>query len=161
VHVITELNSGEAQDAVRDILMMFADMAASYAGLGHASNVYIRFDPLKFVDVIDDERAFYVDIDLLRSGSAVAILCEFYDLWCEEQSLAGHARTTRFEVALNEGRFGAFPDIEHVLRTAVARNVLPLDDPWFEEAVLPIYRRYVLGLFARLAAQDRHAGDAG
>lgn len=49
VFTITSQNYGEAEDAIRDILMMYVDMATSYGGFGHATDVYIRFEPLRFV----------------------------------------------------------------------------------------------------------------
>ena len=156
MHIITHENYADAVDAVRDILMMYVDLADDYEGFGHASDVYVRFDPLKFVDAaVDGEPYHYVDMDLLRSGSAIAILCAFYDLWCEEQSLGGHPLTAKYQTALDAGRLSAFPDIEAVIREAVERSEMALDDPWFDDAVLPVYRKYVLGLFQRLAVSDR------
>jgi hypothetical protein len=156
VHLITNDNHEEAADALRDILMMYVDMAAGYAGFGHASDVYVRFDRLKFVDAEDDGKAAYVDLKLLRAGSAVAIMCFFYDLWCEDQHLSGpHVR--RYEEALEQGRLRSFPDIEQVLREAISRRYIPFEDDWFEEAVSPIYRKHVLGYFQSLAQRDRSA----
>ena len=156
MHIINGENYGEANDAVRDILMMYVDMAGSYSGFGHASDVYIRFDPLRFVDAeVAKDGYHYVDLDLLRAGSAIAVLCAFYDLWCEEQPLADHMRTSEYQAAIAAGRFARFPDVEAVIREAIARNTMPLDDPWLEEAVAPIYRKYVTSLFAELSRSDR------
>lgn len=157
VHIITSDNYEAATDAVRDILLMYQEMASNYQGFGHAADIYVRFDPLMFVDARSDEQAYYTDLNLLRSGSAVAMLCAFYDVWCEEQGLDDHPRTKRYQDALEAGRFKLFPDIEAVIQTAIERDVMPLEDCWFEEAVVPIYRKYVLGLFARLATLDRSA----
>lgn len=157
MHLITNDNHEEALDAVRDVLLMYEEMASDYEGFGHAVDIYVRFDPLKFIDSETDGKAYYVDMDVLRSGSAVAILCAFYDLWCEEQSLSNHPLTTRYQDALEAGRLRQFSDIEEVIRAAIARNAMPLEDSWFDEAVAPIYRKYVIGLFARLAACDRSA----
>ena len=154
MHVITKDNYNEATDAVRDILMMYVDMANSYAGFGHASDVYIRFDRLKFVDARDDGNAAYVDLELLRAGSAIAILCFFYDLWCEEQRLSG-PHTKQYEEAIKLGRLEAFNDIEKVLKEAVRREYVALEDGWFETAVAPIYRKYVQGYFKALGKNDR------
>lgn len=159
MHVINSENYHEAEDAVRDILMLYVDLADATAGFGHAAGVYVRFDPLKFVDTEGDGTPnHYVDLDLLRAGSAVAMVCAFYDLWNEDQHLQGHPLSKRYEAALNEGRLSAFPDIEEVLRAAIRRDYMPIDDPWFEEAVVPIYRKYVLGFFRRLGSLDRSAG---
>ena len=51
----------------------------------------------------------------------------------------------------------AFSDIEKVIREAVKRNFMPIEDEWFEAAVVPIYRKYVLGYFSLLAGSDRSA----
>lgn len=156
MHVLTAENYEEAVDAVRDILMMYVDLANSYHGFGHASDVYIRFDPFRFVDAQSDDEAYYVDLDLLRAGCAVAMVCAMYDLWCEDQPLRGHGYADRVEAALDSGRLKAFPDIEAVLREAMRRGRMAMDDPWFEEAVVPVYRKYVLGFFRKLASLDRY-----
>ena len=153
MHLVTHENYGDATDAIRDILLIYVAMADDYSGFGHASDAGSRFDPLRFIDAEDDRKAHYVDMQLLREGSAVAILCWYYDLWSEGQALRGQ----RFEAALNEGRFAAFPDIEAVLREALIRDTMPMDDPWFEAAAAPIYTKYVRGYFQRLAANDRNA----
>lgn len=155
MHLITSKNYLEAADAIRDILMMYVEMADGYKGFGHASDVHIRFDPLRFIDAETDDKAYYIDLDLLRSGSAVAILCAYYDLWAEEQHLHGHLSMERYQAALDEGRLSAFPDIEAVIREALSRGEMSIDDPWFDEAVTPIYRKYVRDFFRRLADADR------
>jgi hypothetical protein len=151
---VTAENYEEASEAVRDILMMYVDMAHATEGFGHSSDVHIRFDPLKFVNAQDDGKAFYVDMDLLRAGSAVAIACVFYDLWCEEQHLSGpHVKA--FDDALADGRLRAFPEVERLVREAIEWDYVVIEDDRFEEAVLPIYRKYVLGFFQELAHADR------
>jgi hypothetical protein len=69
MHLITSDNYEEALDAVRDILIMYAEMAYAYEAFGHASGVYARFDALKFIDAETDGKAYYVDMDLLRTTS--------------------------------------------------------------------------------------------
>lgn len=156
MHVITEANYSDATDAVRDVLLLFADLAESYAGFGHASDVYIRFDPMQYVDAVSDGKAYYVNLALLRSGAAVAVVCAVYDLWLEGQSLASNAYGKRVMAALDNGQFRAFEDIEQILRLAFERDSIELTDPWFEQAVIPIYRTYVLDYFRRLASADRY-----
>lgn len=123
-------------------------------GFGHASDCYVRFDRLKYVDAKDDGNAFYVDLDLLRAGSAIAILCFFYDLWCEEQRLSG-PHTKQYEEAIMLDRLKAFSDIEDVLKEAVRREFVALEDDWLETAVAPIYRKYVQAYFKALGNRDR------
>ncbi len=156
MHVITSTNYEEATDATRDILMMYWDMAYSTSGFAHLNNVYVRFDPLKFIDAVGDGTTGGFDVKLLNEGSAVAILCAFYDVWEEEQSLSNNPQTKHYEDALLAGRLRRFPDIEEVIRSAIERDVMPIDDCWFDDTVTPIYRKYVTGLFARLAASDRN-----
>lgn len=152
MHIIGRGNYAEANDAVRDILMLYFDLVENTNGFGHAANVHIRFDPLKFIDAdVENDGYYYTDIDLLRAGSAIAILCTYYDLWCEEQSFPDHPRTRHYEAALAQGRLGNFPDIEAALRNIIQQGKIPLDDPRFDQALAPIYQKYVLGLFARLA----------
>ena len=155
MHLITSENYLEAAEAIRDILMMYVEMADGYGGFGHASDVHIRFDPLRFINAETDDKAYYIDLDLLRSGSAIAILCTYYDLWAEEDRVYGHPGNERYQSALDDGRFSAFPDIEAVIREALSRGEIPANDPWFDEAVVPIYRKYVRGFFQRLASADR------
>jgi hypothetical protein len=156
MHVLTSQNYEEAAAAVRDILMLYVDLADSYHGFGHGSDVHVRFDPFKFVDAQSDGEGHYVDLDLLRAGCAVAMVCALYDLWCEDQPLRGHGYADRLEAALNAGRLTAFPDIEAMLREAMSRGRMTMDDPWFEDAVAPIYRKHVLGFFRRTASLDRY-----
>ncbi len=158
MHVIGKHNYDEATDAIRDILMTYVDLVEHTAGFSHNADVYVRFDPIKFVDAdVEDEGVYYVDLDLLRAGSAIAILCAFYNIWSEEQELDGHPLTRDFQAAVGEGRLARFPDIEGVITEAILRNGSSLEDQWMNEAVAPIYRKYVLGFFARLAKEDRSA----
>lgn len=132
-------------------------MAQSYAGFGHAVDINLRFDPLTYVDAelaTTPGHAPMLDIDLLRTGSAVAILCALYDEWCEFETVEG----SRFRSAVDEGRLRFAPDVEAVAREALARGPMPLEDAWFEQAVEPIYQRRVVGLFADLAGRRRRQG---
>ena len=156
MHVVGSQNYPEALDAIRYILMLYVDLADNTQGFGHNADTYIRFDRLKFVDAqVESDDYYYVDLELLHAGSAIAIVCVFYDLWCEYQSLSAHPASEHCEVAVNSGRLSHFPDIEAVLRDAIVRKYMAIDDPWFEQVLTPIYRKYVLGYFERLAQADR------
>ena len=155
MHTVTLENYEEAQEATRDILTMFVDMAESYSGFGHAVDIALRFDPLKFVDADLSPDVVWVDIDLLRSGSAVAVLASLYDLWCEVEAVDVPHRNRLQKEAIEAGRLHHSPDIEAVAREALRRDRMPLEDPWFEEVVQPIYRKHVLGYFRRLSEMDR------
>lgn len=65
MRLINHTNYLEAEEAVRDILMMYVDLADHTAGFGHAADIYIRFDPFEFIDAeIEGEGYYYVDLDL-------------------------------------------------------------------------------------------------
>jgi hypothetical protein len=155
MHMLNDSNYEEAVGAIRHILFMYVDLVQGWQGFGHNSGTADQFDAIKFVDADTDGLAYYVDLDLLRAGSAIAILCQFYDIWSEEGDLTGNIFLADYQAAVDAGRLAAFPDIEAVIRTALARDPMPLEDPWFEDAVIPIYRKYVLGFFACLAVSDR------
>ncbi|WP_299172971.1 hypothetical protein [uncultured Brevundimonas sp.] len=159
-HTITNENYGEALDAIRDILLLYVDMAESYSGFGHATDVNVRFDPLKFVDaelINPTGYAPLVDIAFLRTGSAVAILCSLYDEWCEFEAVVGQ----QFKDAIQAGRLRLVPDIDRVAREALERGDMRLEDPWFDEAVEPIYQRHVVGYFEALSKMHRREGGDG
>lgn len=156
-HTITVENASEAMDAVKDILLLYAGMAESYSGFGHASNVHLKFDPLKFVDaelLTPEGYAPLLDLDFLRTGSAMAVLCQLYQDWCEFETVDGG----RHRSAILEGRLRFAPDIEAVAKEALRRGAIPLDDLWFDNAVEPIYQRYVVGHFEALSKMHRRAG---
>ena len=50
MHVITKENYEEANQAIRDILFLFKELADGYHGFGHAADYGLRFHPLKFLD---------------------------------------------------------------------------------------------------------------
>ena len=52
-------------------------------------------------------------------------------------------------------RLKAFSDIEDVLKEAVRREFVALEDDWLETAVAPIYRKYVQAYFKALGNRDR------
>lgn len=159
-HQVTNENRGEALDALRDILLLYVEMAESYSGFGHASNVYVQFDPLKFVDaelVTTPGYGPLLDLDFLRTGSAIAILCELYDEWCEHEVVRGG----RFQQAIEGGRLRSVPDVEQVAIEAIRRGAMRLEEPWFEGAVEEIYQRHVVGYFEKLAKMHRREGGDG
>ncbi|MDB5440972.1 MAG: hypothetical protein JWM33_3399, partial [Caulobacteraceae bacterium] len=159
-HVLNLENQQDAIDAVRDILLLYVDMAQSYSGFGHASDANVRFDPLKYVDAELDNPpgcSPLVDMDFLRSGSAVLILCRLYDEWCEHEDV--HA--SHYKEAIEDRRLRFTPDVEAVAREALRRGQMSPEDPWFDEAVGPIYQHYAVEYFERLSRMHRRAGGDG
>ncbi|OHD02286.1 MAG: hypothetical protein A2885_10155 [Sphingopyxis sp. RIFCSPHIGHO2_01_FULL_65_24] len=150
MHVVTLENCEEFTQACRDVLLMFTDIAEEGGRLTDA-NMWIRFDPLKFVDAVDDGGMIYGNLDLVRSGAALAILCDFYDRWEEERPLVDPI-TAPFVAAIEEGKLSAFGDIADTVTQALDREKANTLSPWFNKAVQPIYRRYVQSYFASLAS---------
>ncbi len=156
MQIITPDNDTEAQLALREILMLYVNLAEEFSGFGHAVDANIRLDPLQFVDAEMETRGYapWLDLALLRTGSAIAALCLLYDWWAEEQAV-DNSQTQGIKQALAEGRFRHAPDVEAVIAEAFRRNVMPIEDTWFEDAVAPIYRTHVLGYFRRLSLCNR------
>ena len=160
VHVINSENQGDALDAVRDILLLYVDMAESYSGFGHAVDANVAFEPLKYVDAELDTPPGYgplIEMDFLRSGAAIVVLCCLYDEWCETDAVYG----PRFREAIEGGRLHFTPDVEAVAKEALRRGQMRQEDLWFDQAVEPIYQSYVVGYFERLSRMHRRAGGEG
>ncbi len=133
--------------------MMFADIAEEGGRLTDA-NIWIRFEPLKFIDVADDGKYNYGNLELVRAGSAISILCDFYDRWEEERPLLDHI-TTPFVAAIREGRLTPYMDIGDTIIEALEREEANTLWPWFNHAVCPIYQKYIKSFFAKLATVDQ------
>lgn len=82
MHVVTLDNYQEAHQVLRDILFLYVDLAESYDGFGHGIDTG-TFDPFHFLDAeveVPPGYASPVNLNLLRQGSAIALLCGLYDL---------------------------------------------------------------------------------
>lgn len=153
MRTLTYRDHQEVSQAMRDILFLYVEMAESYAGLGHAVDTG-TFDPYQYLDAEVDpsfESSFPVDIDVLRQGAVIAILCRLYDIWCEVEDL-NDASTSALRVALAQGRFWRFPEVNQLLTEAFKRNP-PFEDPWLHEVLKPIYRTYVANYFTTLGSK--------
>jgi len=155
MHVINEDNHLEANQALRDILFLYTDLAESYDGFGHGIDTG-SFDPYRFLDADTDGYVSPDQLGLLRQGSAVALLCGFYDFWNEAERVnVAHPWVDRLRTALEQGRFRYCPDIGDIIHEAFERDLRD-DDPWLHEAVSPIYDKYIREYFSRLGAGRRH-----
>lgn len=154
MHLITRDNYSEAADAVRDILMMYVDLAGDQVFI-HNVDVHIRFDPLKFVDARPDTTdTYYVDLDLLQVGSALAIVALFHTYWDEEHGVHAGERTEEINQAILGGRLAHLPDIEGVLLEFLKREHADLDDPWFDDATKALIKARVNPFFRGLAPNE-------
>ncbi|WP_415831191.1 hypothetical protein [Deinococcus frigens] len=125
MHVITLYNYEEARQALRDILFLYVDLAEGYGGFGHGVDTG-TFDPFRFIDADVDvapEYASPVDLDLLRQGSAVAILCSLYNMWSEFDDVNSTSTwSERLHTAIAQARFEYCPDIAQLLVETFERN---------------------------------------
>ena len=55
-------------------------------------------------------------------------------------------------------RLAAFPDIEEALNRAIRIGEMKDYDLWFDEALKPIYEKYVLAFFRGLATPNKSTG---
>lgn len=147
---ITEDNYQEAFDAIRDILYMYVDLIESYKGFGHNIDRG-KFSPLEFVDAPVMEPAGYtfgIDIPLLQSGSAIALLCELSDAWDEYETWEAKSWPLIPEIkeANEAGRFSHLPEIQEAFNLAFGT-----DEKTFREQLERVHNKYVCGYFSKLA----------
>lgn len=152
MHIVTIHNYSESHQALRDILFMYVDLAEN-SGFAHAIDTGI-FDPFQFIDAIVEvapEYASPVDIDLLRQGSAISVLCTLYNMWSEFDSVNLECLwSERLHTAITQARFAYCPDVEQLLIETFERNP-GYGDTWLEEQLKPIYKKYVADYFTQLA----------
>ena len=86
MHVVNLDNYGEAQDAIRDILLMYVDMAESYSGFGQTFSATKRWGGSAYRDLAYDtscscftyrgaNRAFSVSVATSSGGSQASSTC--------------------------------------------------------------------------------------
>ncbi|MEO0468724.1 MAG: hypothetical protein AAF206_03815 [Bacteroidota bacterium] len=147
---ITEDNYQEAQDAIRDILYMYVDLIESYGGFGH--NIERgKFSPLDFVDapILEPEGyTFGIDILLLQSGSAIALLCTLSDAWDEYETwdVKNWPTVSLIKEANDAERFTHLPMIQEAFNLAFGS-----DEEAFREQLTRVYKKYVCSYFSKLA----------
>ncbi len=159
MHVVNQENSAAAVDAVRDILVMYAELAEDGRVI-HNADWPIRFDPLMYVDAVQDsDRTYYVDMDLLRAGSALAMVVRYFSAWSEEQGVHAWTDTERYAEAVAAGRLAHLPDVEAVLVEHLSGRHAAADDPWFDAMTPALCETYVRTYFRRLAAGNPPGRD--
>lgn len=135
-------------DAIRHILFMYRDMAESYDGFGHNIDTGLgRFDAPAILDLPDDADLPSSELELLRTGAAIALLCDLSDAWDEEGDASGtHLRLITARLVLQSGGFGQYPEIAKAFELGFGK-----DETAFRQQLSVVYARYVRGYFARLA----------
>lgn len=151
MHVVNQENYWTAVDAVRDILVMYVNVAED-GRIIHNADWAIRFDPLMYIDAVQDtERTYYLDMDLLRAGSALAMVVRYFSAWSEEQRVHAWSDTERYAEAVAARRLAHLPDVEAVLVEHLSGRHAAADDPWFDDVTPALCETHVRRYFRRLA----------
>jgi hypothetical protein len=146
-----DLNSSdflfELRSATRDVLGMYWDMVTTYSGFGHSVDTgSLNF--LRFVDlpVEQADPSILEELQLVRIGSAIAILCQVDDSWLEYDTFPADSPYYRgIAEALESGRLAHLPEFETAVRAGLASFAS------FRAAANPLYEKYVVGYFQYLA----------
>ena len=72
----------EAHDTIREIVMLYVGLAEEGRFM-HNLDAEGRLDCLRFIDAEADSKAYWCDMELLRTGSAIAPLCILVTRWEE------------------------------------------------------------------------------
>ena len=144
---ITLTGQVAAEGALRDILFLYAEMVERYGGFGHGIDTGY-FAPLDFVDArLATGERLALDLDLLRNGAAIALLCAIVD-WMVEGDAAQPAWpiVEGARVAWLAGVFVDRPEIERAFALAFSG-----EEGDFRRQLAIVYERDVRGTFRRLA----------
>lgn len=141
----------EVEQAIKDILYMYADLSYSYEGFGHNISTG-QFDAFKFFEA--DPRTIEsltlpASYQFLKDGSIVKILCEIYDAWCEHETFE-FQQFDRHKLWLKDGRFWEYLDVENVIRRLFKENP-SISEGWVDEEFRVFYRVYVQKYFLEFA----------
>jgi len=138
---ITIENYQQADNAIRDILYMFFDMARSYRGFGHNIETG-SFNPFDFLDsqiVAPPGQSFSIDQALLHGGAGISMLCTLSNAWDEEQM---HSEASTWIKSAKEslvlGRANHLPEIQLTLVLGFGP-----DEEKFRKQLEVVYRKYV------------------
>lgn len=147
-------NYERAAHAIRDILYMYVDLVEGYGGFGHGIDVG-TFNPLDFIDaetVKPPEQGYVLglDLELLHAGSGIALLCALSDALYDHE-VTGDVASPEIQAAKSAflaGRLGHLQNIEKAFALGLGTDELA-----FRRQLTAIFSEYVIGSFARLAAE--------
>jgi hypothetical protein len=142
---ITKETLPEAMHAARAIVSLFEKAVTTYGGFGR--NLFSNeFNPFKYLrcelDLPANERSG-LEVDLLRKGAAVSLLCHLLDMReiFGKHNLRRHILLRRIEAGMEEGLFDNLP---------LARDAALFacdDDGIFAIKLQLVYMEYILGYF--------------
>jgi hypothetical protein len=139
---INEFTSVIAQDAMRDILYMYWDLASSWGGFGH--NVETgRFNQYLCIDATLEDSGWssVADLAILHEGSAIKLLCFLSDLLDEQEESPSIASWLgqRLRNLLAQGRLDHLPEA----KLAIELGLLGDGDEFRSQLAL-VYKLYVV-----------------
>ena len=140
---INEFTSVIAQDAMRDILYMYWNLASSWGGFGH--NVETgRFNQYLCIDATLEDTGWseVADLKILHEGSAIKLLCFLSDHLDEREEPPSPLSWfgQRLRDLLNLGRLDHLPEA----KIAIELGLLG-DSGQFRSQLALIYKLYVVG----------------
>jgi hypothetical protein len=139
----------DLRSATRDVLGMYWDMVTTYSGFGHSADTgSLNF--LRFIDLPIEQAdpSILKELQLVRIGSAIAILCQVADSWLEHDTFPADFPYYRaIAEALESGRLAHLPEFESAVRAGLASFAS------FRAAAQPLYDKYVVGYFQYLAGR--------
>ena len=121
-------------------------------GITNDQTVYVGslgFNGDEFLEVEireEDGESLDIDVDLIRKGAIVYLLCELNDVIGElEDEFHQHPHTKKLLAALDRHQDQPIPEVSQILELV---SVAELDYSRFNDALQSIYRKYVRGFFA-------------
>ena len=148
--IINKETMDEARDAIREIVMLYVGLADEGRFM-HNSDAEGRLDCLRFIDAEADPKAYWCDMELLRTGSAIALLAILVTRWEEMDGPEQLYLEPKYRAAVEQGRLHHTPDVETLIRAALERDELDQDEPWLRQGLDVVLRTHVRGFFRRLA----------
>ena len=139
----------EATDAIRDILLLYIELA-NEGRFMHNLDWSIRFDCLRFVDAEATPGSCWCDMELLRTGSSIALLCILVNCWEEMDEPGLLHLQPRHREAVEQGRLRHVPAVEAVVQTVLERGTIDLDKQWLRDDLEAIRPTHVIGFFRPL-----------
>ena len=135
----------ELQNALRDSVFLFWDMALSYQGFGRGVDAG-SFDPFRFLDAESEDASLEGGIELARIGAGIALLCRLLDQMEQagSEELDDSELRLRTREALSSGAVDDRPDMRLALESALT------NESAFREMLPDIYAEYVKGYLRRL-----------
>lgn len=142
-------------NATAAVLLLYYHMV-SCGGFTNDETVYIDqgiFDGKQFIDVVvEQDQENEINQELLRQGAIIFLLCDLNDIidQCQDWYLS-HEETKEILSLYDQGKMNAIPEVSELFILLKVPEV-EFDYESYSEILAIIYKKYVLGAFARLQA---------